>query len=353
MRVKPALWAVNRAGVDPAFQGLWRGLRFVLPLFSNPPVEKFSSATPNGVTGVPVLVPETFGLALGLNGDTNQEVQYRWALADTRLPSSLAAFTWVVICTPTFHPGQHNGVPFGDSENEGNFNGFNTRSGISAGHYDGTTHTRVQGGFTGNDFLGRPQIYVNRWEAGGPVNLLCRLLDTGGVLADVESAAVSNNASIASTLHLAGGESSGLSRMFGANYAWVGVWDRRLSDAELEQLSADPFGLIRPAPLSLDPASLDPQVFFDITDVPADFGNAEAATITVRAQGKDVSSTIKLYAQVFQSDESTPLSDEVEAVSLTSDGTWTNYTVNLTGINTTADKAVWDAARVRFRWSST
>ncbi len=54
-------------------------------------------------------------------------------------------------------------------------------------------------------------------------------------------------------------------------------------------------------------------VFFDITDLPADFGNAETASITVRTRGVDIGATpLKLFAQLFQSDETTTLSDEVE-----------------------------------------
>jgi hypothetical protein len=97
----------------------------------------------------------------------------------------------------------------------------------------------------------------------------------------------------------------------------------------------------------------DASVFFGLTDLPADFGNAETAEIVVRTRGVDIGATpIKLYAQLFQSDETTPLSDEVLCREETADTAFANFTVAFTGLNTTADKAVWDAARVRFRWSS-
>lgn len=63
--------------------------------------------------------------------------------------------------------------------------------------------------------------------------------------------------------------------------------------------------------------------------------------------------TIKLYAQLFQSDEATTMSDEVEVVSISTDDTFTNYQATFTGLDTTSGKSVWDNARVRFRWSAT
>ena len=92
--------------------------------------------------------------------------------------------------------------------------------------------------------------------------------------------------------------------------------------------------------------------FFDLTDLPADFGTALAASIEVRTQGVGITTPINLYAQLFQSDETTALSDEIICVTETGDDGWANHTMSFTGVNTTANKAVWDAALVRFRWSS-
>lgn len=96
--------------------------------------------------------------------------------------------------------------------------------------------------------------------------------------------------------------------------------------------------------------ALNPHVFFDLTDLPVDFGNAEAATVAVRARGQDLSSTMRLYAQLFQSDEITPMSDEVETVAISVDDSFTNYSVSLLGLDDSSPKSVWDAARIRFRW---
>ena len=101
-----------------------------------------------------------------------------------------------------------------------------------------------------------------------------------------------------------------------------------------------------------------PLVFFDAKpqggDLPANFGNAEAADIEVRARTQDASGDLRLYAQIFESDELTPLTDEVLCVVLDgADTSFANYVAQFTGVDTVADKATWDGARVRFRWSST
>ncbi len=127
------------------------------------------------------------------------------------------------------------------------------------------------------------------------------------------------------------------------------VWHRALSDAEIRLLQLDPFGPIRPAPI----LPFDVEVFLALGTVPSDFGNPESAAIVVRVQGQDVLSTRKLYAQLYRFDEATPLSNEVECVSISSDGVWTNFRATLTGVDTSSEKAIWDApAKVRFRWSS-
>lgn len=94
-----------------------------------------------------------------------------------------------------------------------------------------------------------------------------------------------------------------------------------------------------------------PSVFFDITDLPSDFGNAETAGIVVRTRGVDIGATpLKLFAQLYESDEVTTLSDEVEVAEEATDSSFANTTTTFTGLNTSAGKAVWDNARIRLRW---
>ncbi len=93
--------------------------------------------------------------------------------------------------------------------------------------------------------------------------------------------------------------------------------------------------------------------FFDLTDMPGDFGNADSATIVVRFRGQNFSGQSRtLFAQIFQSNESTTMSDEITVATVTADGSFDNTVVlTLTGLDTAAAKAVWDAARIRFRWA--
>lgn len=97
------------------------------------------------------------------------------------------------------------------------------------------------------------------------------------------------------------------------------------------------------------------QVFFDVTDLPADFGTMDTAEIVVRYRGQNFGTgTVTLFAQLFQSDETTALSNEVQVAQVTGDGAFASTSaVTFTGLNTTAGKSVWDAARVRFRWATT
>ena len=95
-----------------------------------------------------------------------------------------------------------------------------------------------------------------------------------------------------------------------------------------------------------------PLVFFDLTNVPADFGTALSADIEVRTQGVDIADPIYLYAQIFQSDETTPLTEEILCATETADDGWANHPAQFNSIDMIADKAIWDGARVRFRWSS-
>ena len=94
-------------------------------------------------------------------------------------------------------------------------------------------------------------------------------------------------------------------------------------------------------------------VFFDVTDMPAAFDTADAATIVVRYRGLSFGGPSKtLHAQLFQSNESTSLSDEITVANVAADSSFDNTAaLTFTGLNTSANKSVWDAARIRFRWS--
>ena len=102
---------------------------------------------------------------------------------------------------------------------------------------------------------------------------------------------------------------------------------------------------------NIDPGTVS--AFFDVTDVPADFGNADTATIIVRSRGQNWGGgTRTLLVQIFQSNESTTMSDEVTVATVTANGSFDNTaSLTITGLDTSSGKSVWDAARLRFRWT--
>lgn len=93
-------------------------------------------------------------------------------------------------------------------------------------------------------------------------------------------------------------------------------------------------------------------VFFHLTDMPADFVSANAAEIVVRYRGQNWSTgTLYLYAQLFESNESSSLSDEELVATVSSAGSFANTSaISFSGLSA-GDKNTWDTARLRLRWS--
>ena len=97
-----------------------------------------------------------------------------------------------------------------------------------------------------------------------------------------------------------------------------------------------------------------PEQFSELTDLPADFGNADTATITVRYSGANFvgADSVSLFAQIFESDETTALSNEMSIVTVTADILFTNTSaIAFTGLDTGKGKSIWDAAKLRLRWA--
>ncbi len=89
-----------------------------------------------------------------------------------------------------------------------------------------------------------------------------------------------------------------------------------------------------------------------LTDMPGDFDTATSATVIVRYRGQNFGSeSLTLYAQFYQSDESTPLSNEVSVVTVSANTSFDNTApVTITGI-VAGSKTIWDGARLRMRWA--
>jgi hypothetical protein len=96
--------------------------------------------------------------------------------------------------------------------------------------------------------------------------------------------------------------------------------------------------------------------FFELGNVPADLGNMDTLSVRVRygwQAGTQVNAWTTLTVQIVQSDLATALTDQRTVASgITTTGT-TSAVLAFTGLNTTADKAVWDGAHAVFRFTVT
>jgi murein DD-endopeptidase MepM/ murein hydrolase activator NlpD len=96
-------------------------------------------------------------------------------------------------------------------------------------------------------------------------------------------------------------------------------------------------------------------IFYDITDSPSDFDTMTALNYDIRYKITPLSGdTEVLYVQVFKSDKSTALTNEMTVVSTTAALTIRNKgSTAFTGVDTAATKADWDGAYFRIRTAHT
>lgn len=97
-------------------------------------------------------------------------------------------------------------------------------------------------------------------------------------------------------------------------------------------------------------SSTSGELFVSLGNMPADFGQLDALQVDadIAIPTAFTTSTMSWFAQVFQSNESTTLTDEVTlATEATSDGL---VSVSFNTINSPTDKTAWDGARLRLRW---
>lgn len=94
-------------------------------------------------------------------------------------------------------------------------------------------------------------------------------------------------------------------------------------------------------------------IFYDVTDTPSDFVTMITLNYDIRYKITPLSNdTEVLYVQVFKSDKTTSLTNEMTVVSTTTALTIRNKGVTaFTGVSTTATKAEWNAAYFRIRTS--
>ena len=94
--------------------------------------------------------------------------------------------------------------------------------------------------------------------------------------------------------------------------------------------------------------------FAQLTDTPGAFALMQSLTIDVRARTTGaVDDQTTLFAQVFQANGVTPLTNEVSVATNPGPGGFVTISgVTLTGL-TGGSKAIWDGAQLRLRWAYT
>lgn len=118
----------------------------------------------------------------------------------------------------------------------------------------------------------------------------------------------------------------------GTTGSWTGTW------TDIDEGIDSP----NTADVMVGPDGLGNSAFVGLTDMPFDFDTME--TIDVKVHARQVGSST-LYVQAYASDESTPLSDEVQVPVTAS---WATHTVTLTGV-VPGTKAQWDGVLLRLR----
>lgn len=393
--IKPGLWSVNPADIDPSYLNLWHSLIACVPMLQR---------------GRPVEVVRHHVASTVVNAEPNPTLtRYGWAIDHLRGNDSGLAWDAGLYGDVA---GLNEGTAVGiiditggsDAGGAGMF-GFFDSTGAGLGFYTSSDEV-ARFAFKGNDLAAGTSL-----QGAGPHLYVGRARDTtqtfeiyrpDGTLFASASQAVSG--SMPSNGRLNVGCIFGSTISVNAQMAFGALWGRYLSDAEIRQLTADPFGMIRPAVQGLpslptaslfatgtgttanlvdeadtttnlhesiddDPSSPndsdwvnnvidisggDVTTFFDVTDLPEGFGTAQSAQVIVRyAGGGFGSQTINLYARLYRSDETTPLSNEVLVASVSGNAPFTNSSlVSLTGLDTSAGRTIWNAARVRYRWSA-
>ncbi len=231
MPLKPGTWSVDRASIDPAYDQLWSGLDFLLPLFEQTgerthvygkDAARFNRQQGDIPTAI-TRVPTEAGLALNFPID-------RFQLATSYLAPAQGTWLWV----GSFDNSQSGDRLYGSHDRfevvsskstlwriENNF--YAAGGGVLLGPNTlagDTVHVLV---CTWNSDTNRLEIYYN------------------GVLVASDSNA--DDTPTAATLWLGGRAST----LFSGDVLLMAQWDRVLGAGDVQLIQADPFGMIREA----------------------------------------------------------------------------------------------------------
>lgn len=389
--LKPGQWAVSSADIDPQYLSLWTGLRSLIPWWNGIAGFDLIARTrgiPNASVDLPIMSPTTLGLALDCTSTTSTP-----SVGFSSFVYPPSDFTCITLVNRTADFAANGTLLY----NPSTLNHFVLRD----DSVNVIWRLRLGGTLRSLNFgVGETAFPLNTWvlaglrHTSGSQDVFAR--QVGGTELASASSSWSGDYDGDAGLNIGSNDLSG--QRIPAFHSMFYMWDRVLSDEDILQLSLDPFGLIRFAPIvsgisvtlyatgdgtitdvvnELDAASPlwssiddDPASFDDddwinnaitpgtvqflplLTDMPAEFDTADSASIVIRYRGQNFSTeSLTLYVRLYQSDESTVLSDEVAVVTVSANSSFDNTApVTITGV-VAGSKAIWDGARLRLRWA--
>jgi len=290
--IKPGRWNVNPGDLSLENQSLWNGLVSLVPIW-----EGGSAAVTDmmwrgeGPPAIPAgnatLAPTPFGPGLDFDGTSDW---ISWNIQTDSPWEGLFDFSSVLIVRFDRTTGFDSSI----IRKDGTFNFQNVGGDIRIAIWPGgILRLRVMAGLAGLA-IGDWNMFVINWNESTGVldayqyDFTERTLSTDTYTHPSGDGALDVN----NTKDYRWGATEGGLEEFDGSIAFYAAWDRLLSQAEIQQLMREPFGLITPAPF----VQTEPIAFFDLTDMPADFGTADNAAIQVRSQATNINTNLSRVA---------------------------------------------------------
>ena len=237
--LKPPPWNVEQAFVDPAFQGLWANLIFLLPAW-----DKSAPALIRGQWVFPSSTAEFGATALGtaldftantMGGTGPDYVDF----GDVTFMDGLTEFTLVVLTRAA------DAAPTGAAANlfrkDGTFNlQYSDSDGLRMVVWGGGLRADTVSGATLE--IDQDHVVVSRYNPDFTGDLFLDGVQLAELVSETASGGLDNSAN---GLNI-GAKVSDTSEGYDGLVSAIAMFDRALSDEEIRRLSADPFGLIRP-----------------------------------------------------------------------------------------------------------
>lgn len=269
MRQKPGRWSVNPADIAPEYRSIWRGLSYgfsfwgeaerLFPFYRNENLNDDQGVMPSGWTWQ---ANET-GTSLNMDGSGQMRIASSYGGVATE-----ASVLWV-----------GHGHTAAITRIWGVRDNFEIRQDASGF----ASNELFQAGASEDATVGTSSIISSDHSVDHVIIATAAYSSGGGPSAIWVDGVREATSNFANELPASGNLFlGGRATPYGDACMSLFVhWDRVLGDGEIALLSRDPFGLIR-----LEPGVVydDAIAFFNLTDMPSDFGTADHARLTVRAR---------------------------------------------------------------------